>query len=210
MPRLSCLIPSCLSSWRGVVLWSRSAPISAVATNSSRDSRWVLPLASSPLTGPPRTQHNGTDCPCDTHRHTHTQTQRGLNSGAECRSPAICPIFAGMWLSSLAIERNEERLKEEEEEKASEKAGREAEWKGESVCHWVCKCVCGRERGREGREDATNAARQQFTKSLNLPVRAAECRAQRGGRGLFSLAVDFNFFTGLHLAALTGHNLHSG
>lgn len=51
---------------------SRSAPISAVATSSSssRDSRWVQPLASSPLTGPPLIQHNGTDCPCDTHSHT--------------------------------------------------------------------------------------------------------------------------------------------
>lgn len=40
------------------------------SSSSSRDSRWVRPLASSPLAGPPLAQHNGTDCPCDAHSHT--------------------------------------------------------------------------------------------------------------------------------------------
>ena len=71
------------------------------------------------------------------------------------------------------------------------------------VCVSVCVCVCVREREREGREDATNAARQQFNTSLNLPVRATERRdrerRERRERSFhFSpQAVDFNFFTGL-------------
>lgn len=60
-----------------------------------------------PLAGPPLTQQWS----WLSMWHTHTHTQKGLYCVAgAAASPTICPISSGMLLSSLAIDRNEERI----------------------------------------------------------------------------------------------------
>lgn len=82
-----------LSSRRGVVACHTLHLYCAIAT-SSRGGRWVWPLASSPLTGPPLTRHNGFACPCNTHRHMqkHIHTHRGgFTLGLSIASPPYAP-----------------------------------------------------------------------------------------------------------------------
>lgn len=58
-----------------------------------------------------------------------------------------------------------------------------------SVTERASVCVCE----REGREDATNAARQQFNTSLNLPVRATERRERERRERSFHFSPSSGF-----------------
>ena len=193
---------------------SRSAPISAVATGSSRQQQQQGQQMSTAIGFFPSHWPSPRPTQWGWLSMRHTLTHRGgFTQWAVCRFPRHMPHLR--WNVIIFNRHGEEWGKGWKEREASQKAGGEVEWKGESVCHWACKCVCvsvcvcvcvcvwEREREREGREDATNAARQQFNTSLNLPVRATERRdrerRERRERSFhFSpQAVDFNFFTGL-------------
>lgn len=122
------------------------SPMFCYSHHQQQGQQMSMAIGFFPLNGPPLTQQWN----CLSMRHAHSHTQRGLYSVAgAATSPTICPISSGMLLSSLAMDRNEERIDR------SMRWGEIGAWVKERVSPSRSRQVHVREsaRKRERRED---------------------------------------------------------